>query len=292
MTQQNSKTTNSPTQSQILAILNRHEFSLLSEKDDGTRIAIRNYKFRGVICCDILVYNKIFGNSLQKATESLSQILANLQNQLQNNPHLLHSQFQSHSITFLRKKASVITNETRHPLSCRIIPVLLYQTEQSLPSIQDRVKAYPISLIHVEKFEQFIIQNFPKQKYTIRKSNNRFDSLRRSYRNLGISVLLLPLVLGLSGIFLSFELIPIAILTSLFGVLGVILILRQATNAFNQFKAQNSISIHSAKSEQTNDQIRIQTQLPCLLPHQFEDTQISSTATPLTCSIEGKTGED
>ena len=129
MTQNNVKTPNLSSASSIHAILNRHEFSVLSKIDDGIQLATRNYDFRGVACCDILVYKEILckKNHLRGAVKSLIQVISSLQDPLQNNPHQLIPQVQSRSISFLRKKATILTNERYYPISCQIIPLLLFQ---------------------------------------------------------------------------------------------------------------------------------------------------------------------
>ncbi len=291
MTRKNVNVTNLNSASTAQSILLRHDFSFLSTRDDGTQIVTRNYECQGVACCDILVYRSVLKEKgpLRNAVRSLIQALSDLQSQLQEDSHQLIPQFQRHSINFFRKKASVLTNESRHPISCQIIPLLLYQTEDALPSIRDRATAYPVQLIHLDHLEEFLIQNFPKRELAPKTSYKRFQFLRRSYRNLGITILLLPIVLGLSGILLGLQLILFAFLTTLFGVLGMIILLRRATSSFTQFQVLNAIPVYTTKS---SPQTPAQNGVPPVLLSQFEDILMNSTVTSLSRSIEGEAGDD
>jgi hypothetical protein len=75
------------------------------------------------------------------------------------------------------------------------------------------------------------------------QADNPFHQLRKSYRTFGLALILLPLLLGLSGVIWGLGQNPLAILTVLIGIFGPVLLTRKAYTAFHRFRLQHSISI-------------------------------------------------
>ncbi len=248
----------------LQAILRRHEFVSLPTRDEGTHLAIRTYGVQGVVCCDILVYRKInrMGKALLNEVINLNHALSDLQTQFPTNPHLLNSAFQSHLISFLGKRAHVLTDESGAPIYCQIVPVLIYHTETYVPSIRERARAYPAQLIHLSHFEEFLTQKISKRSYQLDNSNNAVQYLRKSYRNLGITLILLPLLFGLSGVLIGLELLSIGLITILVSILGLAVLLQKATKYFKQFKILNTIPVLTTEQTQILASHTKQTEIP------------------------------
>jgi hypothetical protein len=245
--------TNGPPLANLEATLCRHEFVILPSKGQDIRLAVRNYDYKGVDCYDILVYKQVNGrgSALQKDANSLLQTLSDLQRQLPRNPHHLNPRLQSHTISFLRKRAFVLTNDSQKPVRCQMIPLLLYQSEDTLPAIHERGAVYPIHIIHQGQLEDFLAQKLPKRVQHSNNSNENLSFLKRSFRNLGSLLILIPIAIGLSGILIGLKLIHIAIFTILISILGGVIVFRKATASFHQFQQQNTIPVIQAMLQPT-----------------------------------------
>ena len=233
----------------LQTVLRQHNFVSLPSRSDGVQLAVRNYDDQGVVCCDILVYREINGKgkALHDEVTLLVQTLSNLQSQLLNDVTHLFSTIQRYSISFLGKKAHVLTTESSQPVYCQMIPILVHQSEEYLPSIRERTRAYPAQVIHYSHFDKFLTNNLPSRVPLTSPVNTSTQALRSSYRSLGLALILVPLCIGLSGIFLALEMVPFALMAILTSVLGPALLLRKGARAFTQFQLQNVIPIQSAE---------------------------------------------
>jgi hypothetical protein len=294
MTQSNVNRTNGSPVSSLESILSRHEFVPQPSRSKGIQLAVRNYRYQGVDCYDILVYKQVNegGNILHEGVNHLLQTLSDLQRELPINPHHLNPRLQSQAISFLRKKAFVLTNESRQPVCCQMIPLLLYQSDDSLPSIRERAIAYPVQIIHHGQLEEFLTQNLPKRALCPNNSNKDLSFLRRSFRNLGFLLILVPVAIGLSGILIGLKLLHIALISILIGILGSVILVRKATGSFKQFQQQNAIPVIQTILQQTCTPHINQTELDSDPFSTLEDTLITPHSFVIRSSAENNTGED
>jgi hypothetical protein len=238
----------------LVNTLSQHEFVALPTRVDDTHIAVRTNQNRGVICCDILVFRQVnkMGKALRREVALLVQMLENLQSQLPDNPHYLHSTFHSHAISFLGKKAHVLTNNAEQPLYCQMVPLLLYQTDEFLPSIRERATAYPVQVLQTNHLDEFLTQNLPRRTTPPNTQNVGVHQLKHSYRNLGLSLIIFPLFIGITGILASLGLLPIALVSLVLGILVPLYLLHRATKAFEAFRIQNVIPVQAAQPNRTS----------------------------------------
>ncbi|MFW9934191.1 MAG: hypothetical protein ACFFDU_01495 [Candidatus Thorarchaeota archaeon] len=235
--------------SDIQRILHQHNFVALPARADGTQLAVRNYDTQGLVRCDLLVFREINETSkaLRKEATRLIQALSELQTELPDNPRHLNSTFQSHAIRLCGKKAQVLTDQVGQPLYCQIIPLLLYPPGVYLPSIHERATAYPAQVLPQNQMNEYLNQNLSPQLCQTKTPHKRIQYLRKSFRMLGLSFLFLPLLIGLTGIFLAFTLLLPALFTILLCILEPVLLLRKALSFFNKFKLHTAIPILTTK---------------------------------------------
>ncbi|MFX1508726.1 MAG: hypothetical protein ACFFBR_00330 [Promethearchaeota archaeon] len=257
----------------LVNTLCQHEFVVLPTRGNGSYIAVRTYQNHGAVCCDILVFRlvKETGIALRREVTLLIQTLKHLQSQLPDSPHHLNSNFQSHAISFLGKKAHVLTYSTTQPLYCQMVPLILYQTDDFLSSIRDHVTAYPAQVMHTNNLDEFLTQNLPQRTFSSDTQSPNVQELKKSYQKLGLSLIMFPLFLGLSGILASLGLFPIALITLTLGIVGPIILLHRATKLFEHFRIKNMIPVQAAQPLETstlqNHQDEIQSEtLPSLVP--------------------------
>ncbi len=293
MIESNVNSTNGLQEASLETILSRLEFVSQPSRGKGIQLAVRNCEYRGVDCYDILVYKQVNerGKTLQEDVNNLLQTLSDLQRELPSNPHYLNPLLQSQAISFLRKKAFVLTNKSRQPIRCQMIPLLLYQSDDSLPSIRERATAYPVQIIHHGHLEEFLTQNLPKRVLCLNNSHENLSFLKRSFRNLGFLLILVPVAIGLSGILIGLKLILIGLISILIGILGSVFLVRKATGAFKQFQQQNAIPVIQTMLQQTSTPHINQTELDSNPFSTLEDTLITSPSIAIRSSPESDAGE-
>jgi|GEM_PF-5865591 len=238
-------TVNEEQASDIQEAFRRHEFVSLPTGVDGTHRAYRIYGIQGVVYCDFLLYriSNGRGGALRNEATLLLQNLSQFHAQLQSRPLPLTPPIYCHAITFLGKKAYVLANESGQLVSARLLPLLIIDSE-SLMNLQiDLASTSPTHLVKKSNLSQYLANNFNKTNQRVFQVNNPFHQLRKSYHMFGLALLLLPLFLGLSGIFWGLNQSPLAILFVLVGILGPVFLTRKASKAFHQFRLQHNISI-------------------------------------------------
>jgi hypothetical protein len=247
MTQSEANQVSSQSINGIQAILHRHSFKSLPIREDGTQIAIRTDDTHDVLYCDILVFKQIKETNkvLREEFSSFIYTLSDLQARHPSSFQFLNPAFHIHTISFLGKKAHVLRNKSGHPVCCQIIPFLVYHSDEFLPSIQERATVHPVQIIHISLINDFLINHIPKQVYSHQSSEKNVQYLRGSYRNLGLTLILSPFLMGLSGILSSLGLSPFAWITFLLGLIGAIGLLRKATNSFKKFQVCHTIPIRT-----------------------------------------------
>lgn len=229
----------------IATMLQQHDFVSFPKRRDGSQLTIRNFNARGILCYDLLVYREIkgVGETLSTEVTLLAQTLATLQTELYNNPQEICSNIQNHPINFLGKKAYIFTNNSDQPLHCRILPLLI--ADSNVPfSIQDKLVLSSLTpKISMTPIDEYIAHNFDK---TLPKSYNSQTALRllqKSYRYKGLIFILLPLLIGLSGILWGLGLLILAIFSLLGGLFGTLVLIQQARSHFTQFSQKQIIPI-------------------------------------------------
>lgn len=239
----------------LVTTLSQHEFVSLSTMGDSTQIAVRTYQNQGVVCCDILVFREAnrTGKALQTEVALLIQTLEHLQSQLPASIHHLNSTFQSHTISFLGRKAHVLTDSTAQSLYCQMVPLILYQTDGIFPSIREQAAFYPVQVIHTSHLGEFLTHNLPQRSSPPDAQNTNVHELKESNQKLGLSLILFPLFLGLSGILASLGFLPIALVTLALGILGPVILIHRATKSFEQFRIRNMIPVQAAQPLRTSN---------------------------------------
>lgn len=234
---------------ELRQILHQCDFVSLPTRGDGTKVAVRNHDHQGVVCCNLLVYREFngAGEALQKEVTALVETLSHLQTTLPNNPQSLHSTFQSHAISLFGKKAHVLATPTGHMIHCQITALIINHSNDFIPSVSDRASASPAHIIHHSQLGDFLTQHLPMHLSQHSNFSSNIHHLRTSYQMLGLAFLLIPIIIGLTGIGISLGVLPLALLTSLSGVLGCVFLLRKAHGAFTQFQLYNSIPIQSVQ---------------------------------------------
>jgi len=272
----------------IQALLRQYEFVPLPKREDGTHLAVRNYHIQDVVCCDILVYREIteMSTTFRDEVTLLIQALSDLQTQLPNAPYQLNSTFQSHAISLLGKKAHVLTDESGHTVWCQMIPILLYYSDENLPPFIERATAYPAQLIHHSHLDGFLTQNFPKRTSQPSTSQKNIKYLRRSIRNFSLIIILLPLLVGFSGILISLGLFSSALVTILLGILGPAFLLKNATSSFKQFQIHNTIPINAIERLPGTTLPATRLESSPELSSQLEATSVEPLATRIKATFE------
>jgi hypothetical protein len=120
---------------------------------------------------------------------------------------------------------------------------LVVDSESLMSSQIDLASISPTHVVPTANLNQYLADNFDKANQSSFQVGNPFHQLQKSFRSLGLALILLPLLLGLSGVFWGLNLSPLAILLVLAGVLGPVLLTHRASKAFYQFRHENSISI-------------------------------------------------
>jgi len=231
--------------SDIQEIFQNHEFVSLPIGVDGTHRIYRIYVNQGVVCCDFLLYrtSKGRGGALRNEATLLLQNFSQLHAQLQSHPPPLSPPIYCHAITFLGKKAYVLANENGQLVSTRLLPLLIIDSESLIGSVLDLAQISPLHIIPTTGLDQYLTDTYNKTNPRTFQIDNPFHQLRKSYRTLGLALILLPLLLGLSGIFWGFSLGPLAILLVLVGISWLVLLTRKASKAFHKFRNLHTISI-------------------------------------------------
>ncbi len=239
------KSVNQTSQINILTMLQRHDFVSFPKRIDGSRLAIRNYSVQGIFCCDLLVYREIKGAGETLSTEAtlLAQTLSTLQTELCNHPHKICSNIQNHVINFLGKKAYIFTNNSDQPLHCRILPLLILNS--NIPfAVQDKpVLTSSTPKISTPSLDEYIAHNFSKSSPKSYNPQTVFRLLQKSYRYKGLVFILLPLLIGLSGILWGVGLSILALFSLLGGLLGTLVLIQKARSRFTQFCQKQTIPI-------------------------------------------------
>jgi len=214
-------------------------------EEDGTQRVYRIYDFQGVTYCDFLLYriSNEQGVALRHEATLLLQNLSQLHAQIQSHPLPLTPPLYCHAITFLGKKAYVLATESGQLVSTRLLPLLIINSESFMNLPFDLTSIFPTHVVLKSNLHQYLVTFLNKMNRRHFQVDNPFHQLRKSYHTLGLALILLPLLLGLSGVFWGLNQSPLAILTVLIGILAPIFITRKAFNAFHQFRFQNKISI-------------------------------------------------
>ena len=235
--------------SDIQDTFQHHAFVSLPTGVDGTHRAYRIYENPGVVCCDFLLYrtSNERGGALRNEATLLHQNLSQLHAQLQSHPPPLSPPIYCHAITFLGKKAYVITDENGQFVSIRLMPLLIIDAEPHMNTQHDLTSIPPAHIVPISSLNQYLSNNYRKRNQNSPQFNNPFSQLRKSYRFFGLALILLPLLLGLSGVFLGLGLSPFAVLMMLVGISGPVFLSRKALKAFHQFQHQHTISISRPK---------------------------------------------
>ena len=224
--------------------LQHHEFVSLPIGEDGTQRAYRIYDFRGVAYCDFLLYriSNEQGGALQNEATLLLENLSQLHAQIQSHPLPLAPPLYCHAITFLGKKAYVLANESGQLVSTRLLPLLIINSESLMNLHLDLTSISPTHVVSKSDLNQYLANIYNKTNQRNYLVDNPFRQLRKSYHTLGLALILLPFLLGLSGIFWGLSQSPLALLIILVGVLGPVFLTRKAYEAFHQFDLQHKIS--------------------------------------------------
>ncbi|MFX1317985.1 MAG: hypothetical protein ACFE9D_00980 [Promethearchaeota archaeon] len=268
---------------ELWQILHQCDFVSLPTRGDGTQVAVRNHEHQGVVCCDLLVYREFngAGKALQKEVTALVETLSHLQTTLPSNPQSLHSTFQSHTISLFGKKAHVLATPNGHMVHCQMTAVLINQSDDFIPSVSDRASASPAHIIHHSQLDAFLAQHLPTHLSQHPGPSSTIHHLRTSYQMFGLAFLLIPVIIGFTGISISLGLLPLALLTGLLGVLGCVLLLRKARGAFTQFQLHNSIFVQTVQLQTLQTTQPIQTEVALEMAPQQEITQPVSSPTTL-----------
>lgn len=229
----------------IQETLQHHEFVSLPIGEDGTQRVYRIYDFQGVVYCDFLLYriSNERGAVLRNEATLLLQNLSQLDAQIQSHPLPLTPPLYCHAITFLGKKAYVLATASGRLVSTRLLPLLIIDSESLINLNLDLTSISPTHVVSKSDLNQYLADNLGKTNQRKFQVDNPFHQLRKSYYTLGLALILLPLLLGLSGIFWGLSQSPLVILTGLVGILGPVFLTRKASKAFNQFRLQHNISI-------------------------------------------------
>ena len=233
----------------IQETVQHHAFVSLPTGVDGTHRAYRIYDNPGVVCCDFLLYRTSNGRggALRNEATLLLQNLSQLHAQLQSHPPPLSPPIYCHAITFLGKKAYVLANEYGQFMSIRLMPLLIIDSESRMSTQQALPLIHPAHVVPISSLNQYLANNYSKRNQRVSQIDNPFCQLRKSYRFLGLALILLPLLLGLSGVFWGLGLSPLAILMVLVGILGPVFLSRKALKAFHHFQHQHTISVSQPK---------------------------------------------
>jgi hypothetical protein len=247
---------------ELQQILSRYDYLPLPARVDGTQLALRKYDAQGFAHCEVLAYRETneTGEGLRMEVTNFIHTLSQLKTELQRYPQSLDPTFRNSSISLFRKKAHVLTTESGHVLRCQITPLLIVRSDDSIPSNSDRAFAAPIALIHQNQLVNLLIQQVRQlpRPHDLDSSTQR---LRKAFRNLGIIILLLPLIIGCAVFFLGIQSLPLGFLTLLLGTLGSVSLLRKAMNNFTHFQSSNSIPIQSIHPTCTNESQPTQSEL-------------------------------
>lgn len=233
--------------------LTRQEFKVLPTRINGAQLALHFTDNYGVVCCDILIYREVTkeGRALDEEATYLFQSLGQLQTLLCSHAHHIDPSIQSHAISFLGKKAYLLTNNAKRLINCRLHPLLILIPSQIPPSPKDLASVYPLHVLQAAELESYLTKVLSTKGTDLASSRTKFQSLRKAYRFLGSALILLPLLLGLSGILLGSGLSLLAALFALAGALGPLFLLRGARSAFQQFQFIQSITIFPPTTLQT-----------------------------------------
>ncbi|MFW9831560.1 MAG: hypothetical protein ACFFD8_07270 [Candidatus Thorarchaeota archaeon] len=225
--------------------LQRLEFVTLPKGIDGTTFAYRHYSAHGAFCCDFLVIRELNEKSgaLRNEAALLIHYLNEIQTQINTTPHHIFPCLQSHVISFLGKKAYLITHESGQLAKVRIFPLLINWLNQTQPTDFKHTSVHPSHLVDYTELEQYVTEYFPKLDLIQNSPEATIRPLKRSYRYLGLAIFLLPFLIGLSGICwaLGLSLITASLLLTSFVV--PIVLLKKAQTTFNQFHVLTSIAV-------------------------------------------------
>jgi hypothetical protein len=242
-------TVNEEQTNDIQETFQQHEFVSLPTGVDGTHRAYRIYTYQGVVCCDFLLYrtSNRRGGALRNEATLLLQNLSQLHAQLQSHPPPLSPPIYCHAITYLGKRAYVLANENGQLVSTRLLPLLIVDLEPLMITQHDLSSISPTYVVPTASLSHYLTDNYNKTHQRSSQFDKPFHQLRKSYRSLGLALILLPLLLGLSGVFWGLNLNPLAILMLLVGISGPVLLSRKASKAFQEFQHKHTISIPHPK---------------------------------------------
>ncbi len=247
------KRVNQPRSTDIQQILQEQDFVPLPTGVDGTQLTVRKYDIQDVVCCDFLVYRELQGKgeTLSNEVPLLIQAISQLQTQLQSPTLHLNPKTQSQTITFLGKKAYILTDESGHLLECRIYPLFISHSSTNPEVFQDSTSVFAPPIIQVNQLATYLTQNIIQSDTKLHPLEGTFRPLQRAYQYLSLALICFPFLLGLSGILWGLGLVLLGIPIMLCGLFAPILLLRKALNAFHRFRLQHSIKVTLLKSPST-----------------------------------------
>jgi hypothetical protein len=243
-----------PTQStDILGQLERQEFKVLPIRIDGAKVALHISQTESVVCYDILVFREVTqeGRALNEEATCLFHSLGKLQSLLCDHPRHISPTIQNHTISFLGKKAHLLSNETGHLITCRLHPLLLTAPSQLPPSPKILASIHPIQVLHSSALESYLSKILSTQCSTESDPTNSFQYLRKAYDKLGIARIAFIFLLGLSGVIWGISLSLLAPFLALGGVLTSVILLRRARSVFRQFQRCHSFIVQSPTALRT-----------------------------------------
>ena len=224
------------------------------------------------VCCDFLVIRIVTkeGRALIEEATNLFRSLEKLPSMLCEPSHPISSDIQSHPISFLGKKAYMLSNEAKQLVNCRLHPLLLIPPTLLPPSPKILALIQPIQVLHTSALESYLSQIRSLQFSDEKNPHRSFKYLRRAYDNLSLAGVFFTLLFGLSGILWGMNQTLLTLLLAIGGIFTPALFLCRARSNFRQFQLCHSITIHSPTALRT-----IHSSLSTSSPSSIESTSHS-----------------
>ena len=222
---------------------------------------------RGV-CCDFLVFQIVTkeGRALFEEATNLFHSLEKLSSALCDPSHHNNSDFQSHPISFLGKKAYLISNEIGQLMNCRLHLLLLIPSTHLAPSPKILAVIQPIQVLHISALESYLTQ-IRSVQFSDEDPNRSFKYLRSAYDTVSLAQILFAILLGLSGIMWGMNQLLVALLLVIGGVFTLALLFRRARANFHRFQLCHSFTVQSPTALRT-----VHSNLPTPSPSSVESS--------------------
>ena len=252
------KTMNQTQSTGISEQLARQGFEVLPIRIEDARVAYHTSHDERGVCCDLLVFQVVTkeGRALFEEATALFRSLEKLPPLLCESSHRINPNFRSHTISFLGKKAFLLSNETEQLLKCRLHPLLLIQPTHLAPSPGILAAIQPIQVLQISALDSYLTQISSSQLSEEESPNHSFKYLRRAYDDMSIAGILFALLIGLSGIMWGMNQFLVTLLLAFGGIFTPALILRRAKSNFRQFQLHHSFTIQSPTAIRTVDSNR------------------------------------